>query len=263
MGWARSAAGKTHILRGDDENLHTTIDGLITDFKDHEKTPQVVFQLGEEYYYRAFVDPNKCQTVKSVEDINNAKDVWERIIAQCPQSESIGLQHANYFSAVCYRRLGQYDKAVGYYQKVVDNWPNYQYAWSAQCLIGECYEKLRNSGKLEEAQANAKIIQAYKAVIEKYPDSSLVGHACIKLGTMNFEASQWDEAAMYFGQFLEKCPGDIQETTALYHLGRTYENMGELDTAAEVYRIFLEGAEPGDYRIETVTARLGELGGQK
>jgi len=259
--WA--GIGRVHIRRGDDQAAANVVNKIIADFKDNPEVAAAVFQIGEEYYYMAFVDPNTCQTVKSVEDINNAKGIWERIIAQCPQSGSIGLQHANYFSATCYFRLGQYDKALGCYQRVIDNWPGYQYAWSAQCLIGECYENLKQLGNLPPSAADPNIVEAYKGVIEKYPDCSLVGHACLKLGTMNFGASQWDEAARYFGLFLEKRPGDVQEATALYHLGRTYENMGQFDTATEVYRMFLEKAEPGDYRIETVTAKVKELGGLK
>jgi tetratricopeptide (TPR) repeat protein len=261
--WARTGNVRIDILAGDQTAVEPAVDALIADFNDHPDLPQAVFGIGEEYYYMAFVDPNKCQTVKSEEDLKKAKAVWEKVIAQCPQSKSIGLQHAHYFSAVCYRKLGKYDKAVSYYEKVIDKWPRYQFAWSAQCLIGECYEKLRSSGKLEESEATPRIMQAYKAVIEKYPDCSLVGHACLKLGNMNFEASQWDEAAMYFGLFLEKCPNDIQQTSALYHLGKTYEKMGESDTAMEVYRMFLEGADSGDYRIATVRANLDKLGGQK
>jgi len=259
--WA--GIGRVHIRRGDDQAAQAVIDKLIADFNDYPELAAAVFQVGEEYYYMAFVDPNTCQTVKSEEDLKKAKDVLEKIIAQCPQSESIGLQHAHYFSAVCYRKLGKYDKAVSYYEKVIDKWPRYQFAWSAQCLIGECYEKLRNSGTLKESEANPKIVQAYKAVIEKYPDCSLVGHAYLKLGNMNFEASQWDEAATYFGLFLEKFPEDIRQATALYHLGETYGKMGEFDTAMEVYRMFLERADSDDRRIATVRAKLNELGGQK
>jgi TolA-binding protein len=259
--WAGIA--RVHIRRGDGQTAQDVIDKIIADFNDNPEVAAAAFQVGEEYYYRAFVDPNKCQTVKSEEDVNNAKDIWEKIIARCPESESIGLQHAHYFAGVCCRKLGQYDKAIGYYQKLIDKWPKYQYAWSAQCLIGECYENLKQSGEVAESAADPNIVEAYKRVIENYPDCSLVGHASLKLANINFKASQWDEAATYFGLFLEKFPEDIQKATALYHLGKTYENMGEFDTATEVYRMFLEGAEPGDYRIGYVTSKLEEVGGQK
>jgi tetratricopeptide (TPR) repeat protein len=223
--WARTGNVRIDVVTGNQTAVEAAIDSLIADFNDNPEVAAAVFNVGEQYYYRAFVDPNKCQTVKSVEDLNKAKDVFAKIIAQCPQSKSIGLQHAQYFSAVCYRKLGKYDKALAHYQKVVDDWPDYQYAWSAQCLIGECYEKLRDSGCISKTEAEPKIEQAYQAVIEKYPDCSLVGHACLKLGDM----------------YLQK---------------------GEREKAAACFELFLSKAHPDDPRRGMVKGRLEKLGGQ-
>jgi len=223
--WARTGNVRIDILAGDQTAVEPAVDALIADFNDQPELAAAVFQVGEEYYYMAFVDPNTCQTVKSVEDINNAKDVWEKIVVQCPQSESIGLQHANYFLAVCYRRLGQYDNALAYYQTVVDNWPDYQYAWSAQYLIGTCYENLKESGGLPESEASLKIEQAYKAVVEKYPDSALAANACLKLSDLNLKRGQRLDAARYL-------------------------------------ELFLATARPTDPRINSVKARLEQLLGK-
>ena len=107
----------------------------------------------------------------------------------------------------------------------MDDWPNYKYAWSAQYLIGNCYEKLRDSGSLPEAEANPRIEQSYKAVVDKYPDCALVANACLKLGRLNLKRGQRMEAAMYF-------------------------------------ELFLETARPTDPRIKSVEAKLKELKGE-
>ncbi len=181
--------------------------------------------IGEQYYYKAFDDPNKCIRVKSEEHLYKARDIWEKVTVQYPESSSIGLKHAQYFTAVCYRRFGEYEKAITHYQKVVDNWPDYQYAWSAQSLIGSCYKKLRDSGKLSASVANPKIEQAYKAVLEKYPGSAVVPSASLKLGNLNFKRGQKVEAVMY-------------------------------------YELFLATARPNDPRIESVESYLEELKGE-
>jgi TolA-binding protein len=123
-------------------------------------------------------------------------------VEQWPQSKSIGLKHAQYFTAVCYRRFGEYEKAITNYQKVVDSWPDYQYAWSAQYLIGSCYEKLKYYNILPESEADPKIEQAYKAVVENYPDSAMVPSAYLKLGYLNLKRGQKIEAVEYFVLFL-------------------------------------------------------------
>jgi len=223
--WAKSGMVKLDIYLGNDANVQPALEQLIADFNDQPDLPEAIFVIGEQYYYKGFEDPNKCRKVKSEEDLKKSRDIWERIIAQLPESESIGLKHAQFFSAECYRRLGKYEKAIEYFQAVVDNWPDYQYAWNAQSLIGNCYEKLRNSGKLPESEAVPKMEQAYQAVVEKYPNCSLVTSACLKLGNLNFKRGQKVEAVMY-------------------------------------YELFLATARPNDPRIESVESYLEELKGE-
>jgi len=102
---------------------------------------------------------------------------------------------------------------------VVDNWPDYQYAWSAQYLIGTCYENLKESGGLPEAEASLKMEQSYKAVVEKYPYSALTANACLKLSDLNLKRGQRVEAARYLELFLAKAhPSDprIQSVKARF-----------------------------------------------
>jgi len=43
------------------EDINSVIDRLIVDFNDQPELANAVFQIGEQYYYMAFVDPNICQ----------------------------------------------------------------------------------------------------------------------------------------------------------------------------------------------------------
>jgi TolA-binding protein len=200
--WSYMDLAKLYIDLGNEPNVQSALDKLVADFNDHPDLPEAVFVIGEQYYYKAFDDNKKCIKVKSQEYLYKAKDIWERILAQWPDSKSIGLKHAQYFTAVCYRRFGEYEKAITHYQKVVYNWPDYQYAWSAQFLIGSCYEKLKNFGNLPKSEADPKIEQAYKAVVEKYPDSAMAPTASLKLGHMNLKRGKKIEAVQYFVLFL-------------------------------------------------------------
>jgi TolA-binding protein len=123
-----------------------------------------------------------------------------------------------------YGWAGKYEKAITNYQKVVDNCPDYQYAWSAQYLIGSCYEKLKYYNSLPESEADPKIEQAYKSVVENYPDSAMVPSASLKLGYLDLKRGQKIEAAIYF-------------------------------------ELFLATARPNDPRIERVEIQLEELKG--
>jgi tetratricopeptide (TPR) repeat protein len=151
--------------------------------------------------------------------------VWERITQQLPPS--ITTPEAYYAAAVVYsQELGEYQKGIDYYQKVVDNWPDYEFAWHAQYFVGKYYEILRDSGIVSESEANSKIEQAYKAVVEKYPDSESAPSAALKLARMNFESGRRVEAVMY-------------------------------------YEIFLAIADPGDTRIKNIKVFLEQLKGEE
>ncbi len=257
--YARMSASMAYIGLGDDADALAVTDGLISDFYGHSDLAGVVFHIGEQYYEKAFQAKNEGLEAQAKENFEKTLTVLEKIITQLPPSEP-NTPHAYLFAGECYRRLGEHEKAVEYFQQVVDDWPDYQYACNAQCIIGECYEKLRDSGALPQSEANPLIEQAYQAVIEKYPDCSLAGHAHLKLSKLSSEMGQLVDAAEYYELFLENYPQDTRYSQTLYHLARTYEKMGELDRAVvEIYRIFLEIAEPGDWRIKAVQARLARL----
>jgi TolA-binding protein len=213
------------IELGNDSAVHAALNSLIVDFSDNPELPPAILVVAEEYYRKARLLANQEGDDGQVaEYYGKAIAVWERIVQELPHSATHTPQ-AYYCSAVCYgQELSQYQKGIQYYQQIVDNWPKYEYAWHAQYFIGQYYERLRDLGDIPMSEANAKIEQAYKAVIEKYPDCSVASHACLKLGQINFVKGRWSEAAQFF-------------------------------------ELFLEMAELSDPRIERVKARLEELRG--
>ena len=257
--WAKSGIIKLDIYFGNDANVQPALDQLIADYNDHPALPEAVFQIADEYYNKAIRHTKERRNNQANDFYLKAIAVWQKMIQELPLSAKY-TPRAYYCSAVVYsQELGEYLKGIEYYQIIVDNWPDYKYAWHAQYFIGKYYEKLRDSGSLPESEANPKIEQTYEAVIKKYPDSKSAPYAALKLGRLNFEKSQWVDAAMYFELFLEKAPEDQRRGGVLYDLGRAYEEMGELDVAVQVYSIFIEIADPDDPRVKGVEARLEEF----
>jgi len=215
---AKAGVAGMDILLGNDEAAHASIDRLIADFNDHPTLPQTLFRIGEEYYNKASQMENKGLKTESEDCLQNAITVWEKI--RSIESTTIYPAHAWYFSGFAYKKMGNYTKTIEYYQEVVDRWPDYQYAWSAQCMIGECYEKLITQGILSEGETEPLIEQAYKLVIENYGDSSLAGHACLKLAEMNLKKGLKLEAAGYYEQFLTVAPNDSRVKGVKAKLGK-------------------------------------------
>jgi tetratricopeptide (TPR) repeat protein len=237
------------------------LDTLIADFNDHPSLSLAIFTLGENYYNEAFRYEDEGIEAEAKDHFAKAIAVWERIIQKLPVSAFA--VRAYYFSAVSYRRLGACEMAVNYCKKIVANWPDSECASHAQFIISDCYRRLRDSGALPASEANPQIEQAYERLVEKYPDSTSVKYAWpqLELGWLNFERGQWVKAVHYFELSLKNCPENRRPSRILYALGRAYEEMGQLDKAAQVYGEFIRTVDLSDPRIERVKARLEKLGG--
>jgi len=254
------------IQAGDDTAAQKVLDNMIADFNHEPDLPDVIFRVADEYYNMAIGHKREGRNNQADEFYRKAIVVWEKMIQQLPLSAEY-TPRAYWCSAVVYsQELAEYQKGIEYYQHIVDNWPKYKYAGHAQFLVGKYYEKLRNSGAVPESEANAKIEQAYKSVIQNYPDSDSTPVAALNLGRMYFKSAQWADAAHYFEVFVQidngRAPNHVL-INALYDLGKTYERMGNLDMAVEMYHIFIEIADPNDARIRTVQAELEKFEGAK
>ena len=215
---AHAGVAAVAVLRDNDSDVTAAIEALRTNFAGHEMLAWAVFVIGEEYYKKVSQMENKGLKIESEECFQKAITVWEKV--RSIESTTIYPAHAWYFSGFAYKKMGNYTKTIEYYQEVVDRWPDYQYAWSAQCMIGECYEKLITQGILSEGETEPLIEQAYKLVIENYGDSSLAGHACLKLAEMNLKKGLKLEAAGYYEQFLTVAPNDSRVKGVKAKLGK-------------------------------------------
>ena len=172
---AKTGIAKLNISLGNDAAVEATIDSLIADFNDHPRLPWAVLFIGEEYYNEAWRNKNKGLVAESEENFQKANAVWERIIMELPPSPIT--PEAYFLSAESFRQLDELVKAAEYYQKVVDNWPDFKYSWHAQFLVARIYKILKSSGAMSESEANPKIKAAYERILKDYPNSSAVHDA--------------------------------------------------------------------------------------
>jgi len=261
---SRLRIAKINILRlidsGQDEAALAAIDKLIIDFNDvdHSRLAKALLQSAEQYYTKACRLEDEELYVEAENNFTKAASIAEKVYHELP-SFVVNIAPAYYFSAVCYRHLSRYEKAIEYYRKVVDEWPDYVYSGDALYWIGQCFESLRQSGMMSVFEANKHIKQPYDVIIKKYPDCEWFKYACLKLGQISFEAGQWLEAAQYFELFLQRCPENHWRNRVLYPLGRAYDKMGQLDLAAEIYTDFIKTTDTTMLRAEKVKTRLEEL----
>jgi TolA-binding protein len=232
-------------------------------YEDERGVYQLIIQKYPDSQYMNVAEIGVSKTELSsfiaAEDYNKVDAAIKQMIVDHLNNDRIG--DALYEIAYnYYYSQGKYEKAAEFFQRVVTDWPDNKYAWNAQCWVGICYENLRDTSGMPEAEATAKMEQAYQRVIDNYPDCSLVGYACLKLANLNISRKQMVEAAAYLEKFLENSSDDPRVSSVLYDLGQIYEQMGELDSAKEVYTEFIK-ADPNSPLVKTIKAKLEEMEG--
>jgi outer membrane protein assembly factor BamD (BamD/ComL family) len=256
MIWAKTGVVESNILLGNEAAAEADINDLIADFNSCPDLPMAVSLIEQQYYARGLRMQSEGRQGLAAENYKKAIALDKIVIQKFPFSDLT--PRACFSSGVLYSQyLGQYQEGIEYFQKVVDNWPNYQFAYYAQFFLGSYYEKLRDANAIPAAEANPKIEEAYRSVIEKYPDSEPALHIALKLARENFEKGEYQQAVTYFEFFLGKFPD--QFGSVILPLGQSYEKMGEPEMAKELYRVFIESADPSDPKIAAVKARLGKL----
>ncbi|MDH7600305.1 MAG: tetratricopeptide repeat protein [Sedimentisphaerales bacterium] len=167
--WAKAGIVRIAVALGDEAAAEEAMDNMTTDFKDHPALPAAVWATAEEYYNLAFQCEKEGLDTKAKEYFAKVISTGEAILKQWP--ESAPGQEVFHISAVCYGRLHEYAKAIEYYQKVVDEWPDYEYAWQAQFMVARTYEYLKRLGAISKTDAESLIATAYQRVLWYYQDS--------------------------------------------------------------------------------------------
>jgi len=173
--WLQAGLAISYNGLGDDMNAQVAIDNLLADFNDHPDLPYALFQVGEQYAVKATDLKKQGLETEAKEFFRKAVSVWERVIQEFPDCDTV--PRAYYCSAGCYElELSEYEKAIEYYQKVLDNWPYFDYrrASYAQFGIARCYQNLEKSGRISPEEASIRIIQACNNLISNYPDTNPV-----------------------------------------------------------------------------------------
>jgi TolA-binding protein len=108
-----------------------------------------------------------------------------------------------YYAAVCRQQQGKWDKAIVYFQRVVDNYPDYENVCACQAAIGWSYEALIGRENWPKEAVEPLIEEAYKAVLDKYPDCYMAHYAAYRLAEMSVEKGNKSDAITYYKKFLE------------------------------------------------------------
>lgn len=156
-------------------DAQTAIDKLFVDFAGCPDLPMVVTIAGEKYYKEGLSNEKEGRVRLAKGYFEKAVKIWDKLIDEIPDFPSIPEVYC--WAGDCYHKLGKYEESLKHFQKVVDNHPQYEYAWHALSMVGINYEKMKDSGIISESDANPKIKAAYTQIIQKYPNCPKVSEA--------------------------------------------------------------------------------------
>jgi len=129
----------------DYEDLHKIIDSLIADFGDHPGLAATILRTGHEHRRRA--NDARREGLSTDAEVDNLKAIvlYGRVIKEFASSAFTA--SAYFFSALCYRDLGRWQDALDCSNRLLDNWPGYEYASWVRKLAQNCTEKLATQAK--------------------------------------------------------------------------------------------------------------------
>ena len=129
--------------------------------------------------------------------------------------------------------LKSYAPSIALYQTLITGFPAYRFADGAQYLLAYC---LGEMGQGEESQA------AFRALVERHPQSAFVPEAWVRIGDWWFdavEAGALRRAAEAYAH-LEDLRGHPLYARALYKLGWTYYRMDDFEHAVGAFGRLLD-----------------------
>jgi tetratricopeptide (TPR) repeat protein len=159
---------KLAIALEDEAAAEAAVDDLIADFGDYPELPPALWVVTEDYYDLAFRCENQGLDAKADEYFRKVISAGQAILKQWP--DSVAGPEICHISGICYERVDEYPKAINYYQKVVDEWPDYEHAWEAQFRIAKMSKWLILNGAKSDSEAHAVVKSAFKQLVESYPD---------------------------------------------------------------------------------------------
>ena len=282
-----------------------------------EALPEIYYQIGNIYH-------------EYIHDYNQALEAYQKVVDLSKRAKPtpdlepyLGLSLMSI--ADIYRRTGRYNEAIAMYkkvandypgtgyvsvamrdikglqealtsiniqQKVIDNYPNTEFAAEAQFEIAELY--MASQGLNNPLRA----IQEYKKLIQQYPYSSRAAEAHLKIGNIyrimlhdpekaiesyqgllqgRFASSKVSSEALFrmgrtyysdlrdykkalgiFDKLMREYPSYWKFPAAVYWKGMCYEQMLDYENAIETFEIFVQIYPDDDIGLLADIGRLGE-----
>jgi len=173
--WCRKGLAVTEIHYTADPNAYAALDDLLTHHSGDPVLPMAAFSVAQAYRDAAVSRRKEGRHADSARAYARAAGAFKGIIERVEPSTCT--PESYYLLAECYDGMGMIEEAIACYRVIVNTWPEWDLAWSAQFLVGYKYSHLKKAGLMNAIAADKQILAAYSSLLTAYPDCPAAGAA--------------------------------------------------------------------------------------
>lgn len=152
---------------GNSTDAQAELEMLIADFDGHSHLPTAVILTAEGCYSKALRLEPQADSSEIRQWIRRTLAILGAVIDDLGPSTEV--PNALILMGDCYGRLNEYSQAITCYQRVADEYPDYDRAWHALFMVGSSYQDMLKAELVSESEAHVKITAAYQQLIARYP----------------------------------------------------------------------------------------------
>lgn len=140
-----------------------------------------------------------------------------------------------------------FDKAVNYTKRVVDNYPDSEFRWPSYYLLGQSFQEGENP------KAAKKV---FSDIVEKATDSEIVQDAYLQLFPIYLKEKNHSQLIALGREYFEKFSRSQEIAKVYFYLAENYYTQAEWDKAEDYYQRGLRG-HPDPELLDLIYQRLG------
>jgi len=183
-------------------------------FPSNPEMDRVNFQLGNTFHKLGFIH-RACFFYEKVAFKNSSPYFFE----------------ARYNLALCYRKAGEFDKALKLAEEMIEKFPESE-------KIAEFY--LIAADSLLENSKEKEAVSFYQRIIRSYPLTLSAQIAYLRLGNIFLSKNQYSEAALFYSHLIKDYPRSKLQEEALFNLSRCYIAQEKIEEALSFLFMLLE-----------------------
>lgn len=209
-------------LENDDDTLRVTairhFDAFLAKYPTSPQAAHVMFRLAELYYEKA-------------EEEWQAADEQYRRLTENLSDEQL--------ADVPEEPKKDYSRSIELYQRIIDEFPSYEYIDGAYYMLGYCYSQLTAQQYDED-----KGVEEFQKLVDKYPNSEFAAAAHLRIGEYYFDYNKLDQAIPHYQAVMDlDGPNGNLYDKALYKLAWSYYKKSDYDKALVLLTELLDWSE--------------------